>query len=219
MKPRAVLFDVMGTLFDLSPLDDPLARLGAQPPTREAWFQRALDTARTLTIVGEFKPFATVATRALETTLAAQEPETDGAADIVQAIGELPAYETAPAALGILREAGIRVGVLSNGAQKQSRKLLDAAGLAVDAVFSVDEVKKYKPHPEPYLRAVGKLGLEQAQVTLVAAHGWDVVGARNAGLGTVWVRRTERTWPFPLREPPSSLTLDEAARMAVGPRR
>lgn len=219
MKPRAVLFDVMGTLIDLSPLDDRLARFGAQPPTREAWFQRALDTGRTLTIVGAFKPFATVATRALETTLAAQGLKADGAADIVEAIGELPAYEEAPAALGILREADIRVAVLSNGAGKQSRKLMDAAGLAVDDVFSVDEVKKYKPHPEPYLHAVAKLGLEPGEVTLVAAHGWDVVGARNAGLGAIWVRRTERSWPFPLREPRSALTVDEAARRAVGLRR
>lgn len=53
-------------------------------------------------------------------------------------------------------------------------------------------------------------------MTLVAAHGWDVLGAMNAGLQAVWVDREEREWPFPVAEPERASTLPDAVALAVG---
>jgi FMN phosphatase YigB (HAD superfamily) len=50
---------------------------------------------------------------------------------------------------------------------------------------------------------------------LVAAHGWDVLGARNTGLQAVWVDRLERRWPFPLRQPPRAPGLVEAVAVVL----
>jgi hypothetical protein len=101
------------------------------------------------------------------------------------------------------------------------RELLERAGLVerVEAIFTVDEVEAYKPHPEPHRQAVDGLGLTRQDVTLVAAHAWDVIGAQAANLQAIWIDRLERRWPFPLPEPRRAGNLEQAAELVVGVRR
>jgi hypothetical protein len=54
---RVVIFDVLGTLFSLDAVRTKLSELGAPPATVEAWFERTLHSALTLTTIGEFRPF------------------------------------------------------------------------------------------------------------------------------------------------------------------
>src|SRR5919199_1358638 len=49
---RAVIFDLVGTLFSLQPLERKL-----RPPALEAWFERLLHTAASLTLAGRFEAF------------------------------------------------------------------------------------------------------------------------------------------------------------------
>ncbi len=106
---------------------------------------------------------------------------------------------------------------LTNGGRAHTEKLLESAGLRqrVQQVFTVDEVEAYKPHREPYLYCARTLGLPPASLALIAAHGWEVVGARAAGLAAIWVDRLERRWPFPTDEPPSARNLVEAVELAL----
>jgi 2-haloacid dehalogenase len=119
--------------------------------------------------------------------------------------------------VGRLEEAGVAWAVLTNGGEKQARALLEAAGLAerVWHVVSVEEVQAYKPHPAPYRRAVERLELPPEGVTVVSAHGWDVLGARAAGLRVVWVDRVEHRWPFPPPEPPRAPDVERAVELAL----
>jgi 2-haloacid dehalogenase len=214
---RAVAFDAMGTLFELSPLRDRLRGIGAPEQTLEAWFGRLLHSAASLTLAGDFRAFADLAETALQTTLAQQGRDQSLAGDVLERFAELPPYEDAEEALAKAREAGLTVALLTNGGEPNTRKLLETAALDryVDAAISVDEVRKYKPAPEPYLHAVNRLGVEPGDVCLVAAHGWDVLGARNAGLQAVWVDRLERRWPFPLPEPARAPGLVEAVALVL----
>ena len=54
-----------------------------------------------------------------------------------------------------------------------------------------------------------------AEATLVAAHAWDIVGARAAGLESIWVDRLERRWPLPVAEPRRAASLLEAAEVLL----
>ena len=85
--------------------------------------------------------------------------------------------------------------VLTNGGREGGEKLLEHAGLAdlVERVVGVDEVEAYKPDPRPYRLVLDEL----REATLVAAHAWDCAGALRAGMGAVWVRSAEKSWPFP----------------------
>lgn len=59
------------------------------------------------------------------------------------------------------------------------------------------------------------LELPAERVTLIAAHAWDVVGARAAGLEAVWVERLEHRWPLPVPEAPKAADPHEAAALVL----
>jgi 2-haloacid dehalogenase len=213
----AVVFDALGTLFQLRPLEERLEELGAPEGALDAWFERLLHSAATVTLAGDFVPFAELARTALATASARLgiELEPD---DVLPLLERLPPYPDARPAVERLREEGAAWAVLTNGGLEQTRGLLEAAGLAdrVWHVASVEEVRAYKPHPAPYRRVVELLELPPERVALVSAHGWDVVGARAAGLRAVWVDRVEHRWPFPSPEPPRAPDLERAVALATG---
>ncbi len=207
----------MGTLFALSPLRERLRAVGAPELALEAWFSRLLHSAASLTLVGEFRPFPEIAETALRTTLVQQGSDENIASNVLERLSELRPYDDTEAALVNTRNAGLAVATLTNGSESNTRTLLEGAGLDkyVEAVITVEEVRAYKPAPEPYRHAAKRLGLDRSDVSLVAAHGWDVLGAQNAGLRAIWVDRLERRWPFPLPEPPRASGLVEAVALAV----
>lgn len=218
MAGRAVVFDVMGTLFDLGPVRRQLRSLAAPDAALEAWFGRLLHSATSLTLAGEFRPFRELAESTLRTTFAQLELDEDGTGEVLTALGQLEPYPDAAPAFDRLEQAGARIVTLTNGGDQHTRGLLESAGLLerVEAVLTVDEVEAYKPDPRPYRYAADRLALAPEQLTLVAAHAWDVVGARAAGLDAVWVDRLERRWPFPTAEPEKRASgLEEAARLAL----
>lgn len=180
-----VVFDSMGTLFDLAPIRE---RLGVA--ATEAWFERILHSAASLTIVGEFVPFAELARTTLATTAAKLGLEVDQG-DVLQQLQQLPPAADTRNALELAEHAF----VLTNGGRAAGEQLLERAGLDgyVERVFGVDEVKAYKPDPRPYRFVLDEIG----DATLVATHAWDVVGAVKAGMHAVWVQRDEQKWPFP----------------------
>jgi 2-haloacid dehalogenase len=215
--PRFVVFDVMGTLFDLGVVRRRLQDLGAPGATLEAWFGRLLHSATSLTLAGDFRPFRELAESTLRTVLVQLELDEARAADVLAALGELDPYPDAGAAFDRIAEAGIGIATLTNGGEQHTRGLLERAGLVerVAAVLTVEEVEAYKPAAAPYRYAADRLGVAPQELTLIAAHAWDVVGARAAGLEAVWVERLERRWPFPLPQPASAPDLERAAEIAV----
>lgn len=214
--PRAALFDVLGTLFSLEPLQRKL-----RPAALDAWFERLLHSATSLTLAGQFEPFADLAEATLKTTIAKLGLQTDPK-DVLDALGRLPPDPDAEAAFERLERAKVLIGVLTNAGENQTRQLLEAAGLdeRVAELVSVEEVELYKPHPAVYRHAAERLGVEPKSVTLIAAHAWDVVGAKAAGLDTIWVDRLEREWPFPRGKPRSRIAHDllEAANLVAAKR-
>ncbi len=175
----------MGTLFDLAPLRERLGEAAA-----EAWFQRILHSAATVTLLGEFVPFSELARTTLGTTCAKLAIDADQD-DVLAQLRQLPPADGAREAL----ERADRAFVLTNGGREVGEAVVRNAGLddLVERVFGVDEVRAYKPDPRPYRLVLETVG----DATLVAAHAWDVVAAVRAGLHAVWVNRDERVWPFP----------------------
>ena len=212
----AVVFDALGTLFQLRPLAERLEELGAPEGALDAWFERLLHSAAAVTLTGDFAPFAELARTALGTAGARFGVEVDPD-DVLPLLARLPPYPDVRPAVGRLQEAGVAWAVLTNGGAEQTRALLEAAGLAEQVwhVVSVEEVRAYKPHPAPYRHVVELLELPPERVTLVAAHGWDVLGARAAGLDAIWVDRIEHRWPFPSAEPQRAPDLERAVELAL----
>lgn len=84
------------------------------------------------------------------------------------------------------------VALLTNGPAERQSKKLDGLGLegAFDAVVFAGDMRRRKPHRDPFDRVVDELGVEAAESLYVGdSLEYDVAGAQNAGLAAAWVPR------------------------------
>lgn len=102
-------------------------------------------------------------------------------------------YPEVPAVLDSVRRAGLRLGLITNGASAMQRGKLAAVGLATafEPTVVSSEVGAKKPDPGIFEHALVQAGAEPADAWHVGDNPWvDVLGAAAAGLRTVWVNRT-----------------------------
>lgn len=189
--PRAVAFDVIGTLFPLEPLRARIVALRLPETELESWFAAGCRDAFALATVGQFRPFATVLRGALDTLLAEQGIEASDAQReaVIDGLQSLDPRQGAAEALARLSEARISALALSNGSRDATAALLKRAGLEdrVAHIVSVDMVEQFKPRAEVYQLAAEMAGVAPDALALVAAHGWDINGAHAAGLTTAYL--------------------------------
>ena len=113
---------------------------------------------------------------------------------LVSQIESLKPFPDVIAALKILREAGYKLAILSNG----DRDMLEAAkphiGFPFDEVISVQEAGYFKPHWKTYATAEQIIGEDRSSCLLVASHAFDCIGAKAFGMRTAFIDRRKR--PF-----------------------
>ena len=98
------------------------------------------------------------------------------------------------------RNAGLRLGVITNGPSGMQRAKLRALELAdrVDVILVSEEEGVSKPASEIFHRAADRLGVSPKQCVFVGDNPIaDVDGARRAGMLDVWIQR-EFPWPAEL---------------------
>lgn len=212
---KAVLLDLFGTTFQLDPLGEHLEAAGVPASSLKLWFARILRDAWALEIAGQYRPFREVAGGALEVLVVEQggTPERKKMGQVLDAFATLPPYPDVKPALEKLRARGVVVASLGNGSKEVADRLFANAGLSalVERRFSIDEVRHWKPHAAAYAHAVGKLAVPASEVTLLAAHAWDVQGAKRAGLRGAWVGRLEKKFEPAMGEP--DLAADSIAEL------
>lgn len=192
---RAVAFDLFETCLSLEPLRPKLVKLGLAATDLELWFAHALRDGFACEIAGHFRPFSEVLTGSLEVLIQTRggTPDPDSIAAVVKTFAELPAHPDVRPAFELVRNIGLPVAIVTNGDRASTEAALHRAGLAslVDVTISVTEVGHFKPAPQVYLAAADALKLRPAELALVAAHGWDLLGASRAGLRTGFVVRND----------------------------
>jgi len=75
---------------------------------------------------------------------------------------------------------------------------INKVGLAdyFDLQISAADVSAAKPHPAMFIEAMQRMQANPQQTLHIGDHALhDVYGARNAGIRSVWVNRTEESWP------------------------
>lgn len=214
---RGIVFDVFGTMFQISALGDRLAEAGFPAHTLKLWFARALRDGFAASLAERFVPFRETAMAALQSLAAELEldPGASAIERVLDGFAELPAWPDLKPALELARDRGAVVVTLGNGSSGTARRLLDHAGCAslVRECLSIDDVHRWKPRAEPYAHALKFVGGEAA---LIAAHSWDVQGAMHAGLRGVWLRRIEKRFPQTMGAPDASCeTLEDCVRAAL----
>lgn len=172
------VFDLNGTLLDVAALGDDLLR-------------EALFAAMTLNHVGEYRPLPELlAAAARRRHEALGGPPVEA---VKEAAAAMPAYPEAAEALDLLAAAGLSLAVLTNSPTERAEAGLRAAGLRdrFAHVVGTDQVGAFKPDARVYRHGLSVLGAAPAEATMVAAHWWDLRGARAVGMRVAWVARGE----------------------------
>lgn len=194
MALRAAVFDAYGTLLDVhSAVARHAPRLGPQAQAVSAlWRAKQLEYTWILSGVGDYEPFDALTDRALGFALAAHGID-DAAlrADLLDAYRALSAFADAGPTLAALRAQGLGTAILSNGEPTMLEAAVSAAGLAplLDAVLSVDPLRRYKPAAAVYRLATQHFGCQPHEIAFVSANAWDAFGAARFGFRAVWLNR------------------------------
>lgn len=128
---------------------------------------------------------------------------------LVRAWHRLPAWPDAVDGLARLRRRYV-LAALSNGGFALLTHLVKSAGLPFDCILSAELARCYKPALQPYRTAAALLDLDPANVLMVACHGWDLDGARAAGLRTAFVERPREKGPDRTADRADDVTSDLA---------
>ena len=198
MTGRKVLaFDLYGTLVDPIAISGELSRvLGGADGGEVArlWRLKQLEYSFRLTVMGQYEDFRWVTARALDFALTSAGVSllAGQAEHLIEHYDHLQPFPDAVPALRALAGMGYELALLSNGSPAMIRDCLANSGLGefFSCQISADEVGTFKPSPEVYRHAAGRLAVPIGQVRLVTCNPFDSVGAAAAGMRTAWVNRS-----------------------------
>jgi len=191
--PHVIVFDLMGTLLDFQALDRYFERFFGEAAVRKEWFVQTLQLAMAALLTNAYEDFGVQADTGLEMTARHYKVSLLGEEKnlILNTLRKLRPYSEVPQSLQRLRDAGLRLAILTNSTLPAAQTQLTNAGLQdhFEQVISTDEIHCFKPSPEVYHLAAKQLKVEPGQLRLVSAHDWDVTGALRAGCAAAFVAR------------------------------
>ncbi|WP_435106420.1 haloacid dehalogenase type II [Arhodomonas sp. AD133] len=188
-----LVFDVNETLLDLRALDPVFERLFGDADARGDWFRQVLLSAMTVTLTGRYEDFSTVGAAAL-TMVAERRGVSLSSSDrqqVADGMRRLPPHPDVPAALARLHDEGCRLVALTNSPGGVMREQLTNAGIRryFSDLLSVEDARALKPARVVYETAARRLDTAPGELTMIAAHGWDLAGAMTAGWRTAFIAR------------------------------
>jgi len=196
-QPKAVLFDVYGTLLDVYSVGLRAEQMfpGAGERLARAWRERQIEYSRLVSMSGRYRPFWQLTRDALRVSAAALKLSLDtaGQDSLMNEYRHLSAFPENRAVLQALAEREIRAGVLSNGDPDMLDVTLRSAGLTdlIDPILSVHPARRYKTDPAAYALGTAALGLPPAEILFVSSNCWDAIGATWFGYTTLWINRAD----------------------------
>ncbi|MGE6630169.1 pyrophosphatase PpaX [Bacillus sp. NPDC077027] len=98
-------------------------------------------------------------------------------------------YETVIDTLGILQDKGFKLGIVTTKIRDTVLMGLKLTGLEpyFEVIVTLDDVEHEKPHPEPVLLALSKLGSDPQEAIMVGDNYHDILSGKAAGTKTAGV--------------------------------
>ncbi|MEC5127453.1 haloacid dehalogenase type II [Verrucomicrobiales bacterium BCK34] len=194
-RPKVIILDVNETLLDLAPLKKSVGKaLGGREDLLPLWFSTMLHYSLVETLSGSYHDFGEIGTAALmmvAKTRGIDLEYEEARTSIVTPLRSLPPHPDVAPALQALSKAGYRIVSLTNSSTLGVKTQLENAGLTdlIEKRYTIETIRKYKPHPDTYQMVLDDLDVAPEDVLMVAAHAWDLAGAKNVGLRTAFVER------------------------------
>lgn len=194
-KPKVIVFDVNETLLDLTAMRASVnATLNGREDLLPLWFANMLHYSLVHTSTGSYQDFADIGAASL--VMVAKHTNlpldlTTARAAIVGPMTSLPPHKEVKSSLQALKAQDYHLVSLTNSSSAGVKAQFEHAELTeyFERRFSVEEIKKFKPHPAPYNMVLEELNVEPSEVLMVAAHAWDLMGASAVGMQTAFIRR------------------------------
>src|SRR5438128_11174525 len=170
---RVLVFDVIETLLDLRALDPAFQAVFGDSSVRQQWFQQMLQSALVATVTNTYRDFSQLGRAALEMTAKRRGRDLSPAQQqqILGHFRQLPPHPDVTEGLQRLRQAGFRMAALTNSTAEVAEAQLQHAGLRdfFEQALSADTARRLKPAREVYEMATERLGVEPANVRMIAA--------------------------------------------------
>jgi 2-haloacid dehalogenase len=192
---EALGFDIYGTLVDPLDMDEHLREMVGEGAERFSalWREKQIEYTWRRGLMREYADFGVCTRQALDYAALSfgLELSSDQRERILQEYQNLRPFPDVLPGLERLRSEGHTLVAFSNGVERTARVLLERGGVLdhLGDVVSVDDLGTFKPDPEVYRYLARRLDRPVGETWLVSSNGWDVIGAKSAGLRAAWVRR------------------------------
>jgi 2-haloacid dehalogenase len=194
MKPKAVIFDAYGTLFDVHSVVLRAGRGIAGDPQvlSDLWRRRQLERTWLLSLMERYEDFGRITAFALRASIRELSLEVSEG-QIERLIGAYLSPDSFTDVKAALEGcAGTPLAILSNGTPRMIEAAVSHNRLTAffHEIISVDRVKTYKPSPRVYALGPAALNIPAAEILFVSSNAWDAAGARAFGYRVCWCNRS-----------------------------
>lgn len=210
-RPIVLLFDVNETLLDLSLVKQSVNDILLDASAGNLWFSTMLHHSLVMTVNGKYADLMEIGAAVLQMLARNNDIALgiDDARKVLSGMRSLPPHPDVSPALRRLKLAGYRLATLTNSSKAGVETQLQNAGISdfFEKQLSVESLALFKPHPAVYTWAIREMEVTASESMLVAAHGWDIAGAKWAGLRAAFIARSGQQM-FSLADPPDIDVVD-----------
>ena len=193
MKTKAVVFDAYGTLFDVNSAAEKCKdKIGAKWETfANFWRTTQLEYTWLRSLMKRHKNFWDITEDSLDKSMKVFNINKNMKNELLSLYKILSPYPEVREVLEYLKKKNFKLAILSNGTPDLLNELVENNKLnnLFDDLFSIEEVKIYKPDPSVYELPIKKYRIKSNEITFLSANTWDVSGGGNFGYNSIWVNR------------------------------
>ena len=195
MDTKAIVFDAYGTLFDVNSAAEKCKdKIGDKwEDFANFWRTTQLEYTWLRSLMKRHKDFWTITEDSLEKSMKVFSIDMSMKNDLLNLYRILSPYPEVKEVLENLKNKNFKLSILSNGTPALLNELVKSNNLnnTFDDLFSIEEVKIYKPVSKVYDLPVKKYQIKPIEITFLSSNTWDVSGGGNYGYNAVWVNRNK----------------------------
>ena len=192
-KPKAIIFDAYGTLFDVnSAAEKSKNKIGDKwEAFANYWRTTQLEYTWLRSLMHRHKDFWQITEDSLDKSMKVFNINKDMKTELLNLYKKLSPFSEVKETLENLKKKEIKLSILSNGTPELLNTLVVSNKLETifDDIFSIEEVRIYKPDSKVYDLPVNKYKIKPNEIIFLSANTWDVSGGGNYGYNSVWVNR------------------------------
>ena len=191
---KAIIFDAYGTLFDVNSAAEKCKdKIGDKWESfANYWRTTQLEYTWLRSLMKKHKDFCQITEDSLDKSMKAFKIDPSMRNELLDLYKILSTFPEVKEVLQNLKKKDYKLAILSNGTPTLLNELVTSNNLdnIFDDIFSIEEVKVYKPNSKVYDIPIKKYQIQKNEVAYLSANTWDVSAGGNYGFNPVWVNRS-----------------------------